>query len=404
MWNLMVDAVNGLLQSSQTSGIKIASISPAGTASEPLRIGTVLQITGQSFGYSVGQARVSFEGSFGSVAIPFGQLLAGSSDTRLLLLMPSLPGITQTGMTVTLRVSNGVADDLRSVLVMPVILALMGDVFVTSRASVPPVAVSNPNPNPLQPGQAATFAYQLQTATNMPATFTLSADIINSSAALPGDLIGSIRFLNEVAGVAGLGPGGDIPNKTVELGKEETRNIYVRIPQLPTNFADVSFTLRVTSTSAGAAAGGVTGSDSHSYTVGAVVTPPDPNITLQQTGNFVLNPATGDVDSSLGSLAGDTIQLKAGAMMVMQFNVRFMQSGTYDITVQPRSGSTMNGWTLQLLQTAATITTSTNDETRFVQFGVTSSANAAASGAVVFRIKRQGAENERTKEYAIQLM
>jgi hypothetical protein len=403
MWNQVVDAVNELLQSGQTSGIKIAALSPIGTNDEPLRIGTMVQITGQSFGYSVGQTSVSFEGSFGAVPVPFAKLLLGSSDTRLLFVMPPIPGATESGMNLSLRVSNGVAEDVRSVVVKPVVITLQGDLFITWRATVPAGAVSNPNPNPMQTGQAATFAFQLQSAINMPAAFALSAEILNATVAVPGDLVGSIRFLDEVPSGASSGPGTDIPNKTVQLGKNETRNIYVRIPQIPASFASASFSLRVTGTSTGAT-GGLTGAETRSFTVGAAVTPPDPNIEIQQTGNLVFNPATGDVDSSLGQLVGSNIQLKPGAQMIMQFNALFKQTGTFDLTIEPLTGTTLNGWTRELLSTPTPIITSTANESRFVQFGVTPAAGAAPSGTVVFRIKRQGATSDQTKEYTVQLL
>jgi hypothetical protein len=401
MWNVIVDAVNELLESSQTSGIKITALMPAGTNSEPLRIGTLVQIVGQSFGYSVGQASVSFEGGFGSVNVPYPQLLLGSSDTRLTFLMPPIPGLTQTGTTVSMRVSNGVADDVRSVFVMPIVVSLQGDMFVNWRATVPIGAVSNPNPNPLQTGQAATFAYQLQSATNLPATYMLSADILNASVPVPSNLVDSIRFLDQspIAG-GNFGPGSDIPNKSVQLGKGETRNIYIRIPSLPAGFANATFTLRVTASSTGTV-GNVTGSDARTFTVGTIVTPPDPNIELQETGHLVLNSTTGDIDDSLGQLVGSTIQLKRGGQMVIQLNAHYKQSGTYDITPPDL---TQTGWTLVLLQTPTSQVINSNDETHLLQFGVTAGQNAIANSSMVLRIKRQGASSDQTKEYTLQLL
>ena len=44
MWNLLVDAVNELLQAGQTTGIQIAAMLPAGTQSEPIRISTLKEM------------------------------------------------------------------------------------------------------------------------------------------------------------------------------------------------------------------------------------------------------------------------------------------------------------------------------------------------------------------------
>src|SRR5678816_3705143 len=55
-WNLVVDAINELLQAGQTSGIKINNLIPAATALDPLKIGSLVQVVGQNFGFSIGQS------------------------------------------------------------------------------------------------------------------------------------------------------------------------------------------------------------------------------------------------------------------------------------------------------------------------------------------------------------
>src|SRR5262245_6690980 len=387
MWNLAVDAINELLQAGQTTGIKVASVVPAGTATEPIRVGTLLQITGQNFGYSVGQSSVAFEAQFGTVVVPRDAMLIGSSDSRLLLIVQPLPGLPSTGATVTLRVSNGVADDVRSVFVMPVIITLQGDVFVNWRANVAP----NPNPNPLVAGQPASFAYQVVTGTNLPAAFDLSADVLNASAAVPADLVPSIQFLDPANGNQ------PVPSRRLEMGKSETRNITVRIPAIPTAFASQSFTLRV-----GAAAGAVGGTDARSFTVGTPVTPSDPSINLQQTGSFATS-TTGSTEpaNQHAVLTGSAIRLDADWQMIVMFNVNFTQAGTYDITIQPSTG-VLNGWSLQLVNTPTTVTVGATGLQRFVQFGVTRLAAATTGGRILFRVRRQGAASDQTKEYDLQ--
>ena len=59
-WNLVVDAINELLQSGQTTGIKLQASLPAGTDLDPIRIGLLTQITGQNFGFAIGQSKVKF--------------------------------------------------------------------------------------------------------------------------------------------------------------------------------------------------------------------------------------------------------------------------------------------------------------------------------------------------------
>jgi hypothetical protein len=390
LWNLVVDAINELLQSGQTNGIQIAAMLPAGTVGEPIRVLVALQITGQNFGYALGQTRVTFERSGGNVVVSRDQMLTGSSDTRLLFIVPPMPGLTQTGETMTLRLSNGVADDVRSVFVMPIVITLTGDVFVNWRSDVSP----NPNPNPVAINQQARFNYQLQTGINLPASFDLSADIVNATVPIPPGLISSIQFLNP--------DGTQISDRTLQMGRNETRNIVVRIPQIPASFDDETFTLNVT-----ASAGGVTGTDSRSFTVGTAVAPPDPNIEIQQTGVVLIDVASGNVDTnpSNGGLAGSTISLRAGKQMFVMFNLtRLGVAGTYDITITPGSGTT--GWSQRLENTLTPVVVTINNDptTRFVQFSVTASEGSSATGAVVFGIKRRGAAEEFSKEYALQLL
>lgn len=391
MWNLVVDAVNEILQSSQTGGIKVAAVVPAGTAAEPIRVGAPLQITGQSFGYALGQTRVVFEGQSTQVAVSHDQLLTGSSDTRLLLIVPPIPGLTAAGATMAMRVTNGVADDVRTVLVMPIVILLTGDMFVTWRSDL-----TNPSPNPLVPNQEARFNYTLESATNLPASFDLSAAITNSSSPIPAGLLDSIEFRNENNAL--------IEGRRLDLGRSERRNVVVRIPQVPATWANQSFTLAMTSS-----AGGVTGTDSRSLTVGVPVPAADPNITVQATGATVLDVASGNPDNnpSNGRLDGSTIKLKVGKRMVVFFNVtRLGVQGIYDITIAPKDGTQLVGWAPQLANTPTPITVTVNNDqtTRLVSFAVTPAAGASATGTVVFKIKRRTATVEWSKEYGVELL
>ncbi|HSK62843.1 MAG TPA: hypothetical protein VK893_03350, partial [Pyrinomonadaceae bacterium] len=223
-WNLVVDAINELLQAGQTTGIKIAAALPAGTAIDPIRIGLLVQVTGQNFGFAIGQSKVTFEGPTSQVVVNRQEMLSGSSDERLLFIMPPIAGITADGLSATMRVSNGLSDDTRQVVIRPVVINLAGDMFVTFRGDTTP----NPNPNPILPSQPATFAYRLQSATNMPATFDLIAEIPSASVAIPPSLVPSIEFRDQSNAV--------ISSKRIELGRSETRNISVRIPVVPATF------------------------------------------------------------------------------------------------------------------------------------------------------------------------
>jgi hypothetical protein len=403
-WNLVIDAINQLLQSGQGSGIKVAALLPGGTVIDPIRVGTIQQITGQNFGFSIGQSKVTFESGNTTATVLRAQMLAGSFDERLLFMMPPVPGITPAGMNMTMRVSNGVAEDTRSVFVMPVVIDVTGDMFVTFRADASP----NPKPNPIETGagKLTEFRYRLQTGINLPAPFSLTAEILNPSVPLPAGLVDAIQFLDE----------GDqiISNRQVQMGKTEGRNITVRIPELPTNFNGQNFTLKVTALS-----GTVVGTDQRSFTVGTPVVPPDPNIEANQTSFTLIDQTSGNPETpnaQNGILDGTTIKLKVGKRGVVNFSVKLTKAGTYDITILPKQGTTLNNWAPEMTPdsvgtrsadgTKMTLTVaSDNDQTlRTEKFRVTPIAGATPTGTIVFRVKRQGSPSDFFKEYGVQLL
>jgi hypothetical protein len=404
-WNLVIDAINELLQSGQQSGINIAALLPAGTTLDPIRIGTIQQITGQNFGFSIGQTKVTFEeGTLVRATIFRSEMLAGSFDERLLFMIPPILGITPAGMQLTMRVNNGVAEDTRSVFVMPVVIDLTGDMFVTFRADFVP----NPQPNPLESGagKSAEFRYRLQTGINLPATFALSADIPNPPAGMPPGLVSSIEFRDEANSL--------ITSKQVEMGKNDLRNITVRIPEIPTALAGATFTLKVT-----AASGSVIGTDQRSFTVGIPVTPPDPNIEANQTSFTLLDMTQGGISippsAQNGIIEGSTIKLKVGMRGVVNFSTRFTAAGTYEITILPKQGTTLANWTPEMTpdsvgtrspETKVTVVVATpgDQQLRTEKFRLTPTAGATPTGTIVFRIKRLGAPSDFSKEYGVQLL
>jgi hypothetical protein len=307
-------------------------------------------------------------------------------------MMPPIPNITPNGLTMTMRVENGIAADSRTVFVMPVVISLTGDMFVNWRADVAP----NPNPNPIAALQPVSFAYRLQSGINIPASFDLTADIINASAPVPAGLVNSIEFRDANNAV--------ISNRQVEMGKSDTRNIIVRIPQIPAAFASQNFTLKVTAFS-----GKVTGTEQRTFTVGAQVPQIDTKIEViqllpqifDQIGNF-------EVEASNGRLEGSTIKLKTGRQMIIPFNVKLTQNGIYQVTIQPKPGTTMQGWGPQLVDTLATVQVpQNNDQTvRLMQIAVTASTSTppTPTGTLIFRIKRDNAAVEWFKEFGVELL
>jgi hypothetical protein len=393
MWNAAVDAINQLLLARPVSSVTIGAMSPRGTTEDPIRPGTILQITGQNFGYSTGRSSVSFEGQFGRVEVNRADLLNGSSDTRLLLMVPLIPTMSEAGMNLTLRVDSGVGQDARPVFVRPITLVPTGDIFLDWRADVTP----NPRPNPLQASatgttRSAEFALRLQTA-NMPGTLTLAARISDATVAIPSGLVDSIDFMGEDGSVLAGG--------RVTMGANDTRDIVVRIPNIPPSFAGQTFTLEVSATTPGASS-----TFSRSFTIGSVVPPSDGTITAQRTGFVVLDADDNIVvDPARGTLDGTTIKLRRNLKLVVMYNLVLTPGSPaeYDLTMAPKQGSALTGWTLQLENTPASVP---GPETgRLVQFSATPSGAAPLStGTIVFRIRRRGADSDWFAEFGVELL
>jgi hypothetical protein len=198
------------------------------------------------------------------------------------------------------------------------------------------------------------------------------------------------------------------------MGKNETRNIIVRIPQIPRGWTDQTFSLVITATS-----GNVTNTDRRSFTVGKPDESSGDVIVRPETNVVVFNPTTGadDPQHNNGLLEGRNIRLKAGWQMILPFHVEFNQEGRYHITIQPKDGTTLNGWTLDLGGTLEYIPLKENDkvkvgDTTVVQFGVTApipkegevpERDYATKGTIVFHIQRQGAEVGQMQEFSVEL-
>ncbi|HWA26487.1 MAG TPA: hypothetical protein VG734_12575 [Lacunisphaera sp.] len=390
-WNLVVDAVNQLLQQPSAGpapGVTITGLVPAGSAAEPIRVGALLQIVGQNFGYNLGRTSVRFTGpSGGSAELLAADLQLGSSDTRLLLAVPGIPGVTTSNTAITLTINNGTQSVVQTLTAVVPSTPLTGDIFVSWRSGI-----TNPNPNPVLTNGQADFAFRLQSATNQRATFALSATFTSASAAIPPGLVSSLQFFNET-GTSRLNPA------TVDLQVGEVRNVIVRIPVIPSTWNSATFTLQLTATS-----GAVTNSASSLITVGTTTPQNDPAIDVQKTGEKFYNLSTGslETDPTKATFQNGTIKLRAGYKATLEFNVRASTAGTYDLSFTAKDTATVN-WTPQLVNSPAQIPGDPS-QTPLIKIGVSAAATSSATGVAVFRIKRQGATVEWVQEFPVELL
>ena len=77
-------------------GVAIFSVAPEGD----LRVGQEVTIFGRNFGYSIGAQRVFFN----SVRVTIFK--TGSSDEKLIIEIPDVPGVSESGTPVTLSATN----------------------------------------------------------------------------------------------------------------------------------------------------------------------------------------------------------------------------------------------------------------------------------------------------------
>ncbi len=251
------------------------------------RIGDTVVITGRAFDYSIGAARVTMDGLFVT-------LLAGSSDTTLIFQAPQLAAIPDGGRSVELVVSNLRLSTSRSLIVLPVLPLLQGNVSVQFQDTQPPRITLN---------QPCTFHFQLVSDANLPVTLTLTPTV-----SVPAWQAG-LQVLDETGSVQ--------PTSQVTVGAMMTKDFFVRVAQITS--AAQTFTLTVI----GQGSGIVAPSGAQAFTVGQIGAQ-DPDIRLTIEGVV----ATGG-----GSpLSGTTVTLTTGERAELDLLAKFHQAAVFNWT------------------------------------------------------------------------
>jgi hypothetical protein len=380
--NRLLDEINSLdtrvatLENGAGAGnaVQITSIIPAGGIGMPIRVNDELQILGLNFGYSKGAQRVYFDNK------RVDEYRVGSSDTRLVVPVPSLPDLPNAGRLVVLRVENGPQFDTQNITVLPILQTLTGDVDVIW-LDIP----GNPDPNPVVPSQSATFAYQLRSRANLTALYTITPTVTVMSGTVPAGLANP-QVLD--------GSRNNIASRQVSLDPGQTRSFFIRIQTVPSGTNGLAFNLNVS-----AGAGGISGSDQRPFIVGTPVEPSDPAIQLV-VSNF--EPATNFNDST------NEIRLNEGVIGTMNYLATFTDAGTYHITFELSAGST--NWEVgpgdtPLLSAGVYGYTETNPNvTENAQFKVRANSGASSTGQVIFTVKRAGQTIGQTRRYNLVLL
>lgn len=364
-WNDMVDAwaeldarVAALEGGTTGTALAITGLIPF---LGPYRIGDTLTVLGRNFEFFSGGTRVFLNG----VRVQtFGP---GSTDTQLVFTIPPVPGVTEPGTPVTLRVSNSSGqEDTRDIVLRPAAVVLFGDVDVIWLAV---------NPTTIQADQPATFQFRIRSRASAEADFLI--DPVIAVAANQSVWQSRLQVLD-----GALNP---MSGRVIHLTPQQEAVFHARITSVPSGTTGVDFQLTVSASS-----GGVTGtSGALPFQVGQPAETPDVTITLSPTG------LTGP-----GTLSGDTLTLAAGTSTRVRFLVTFQQTGTYVLTLTtPAAGS---GWTAAPFATPNQYDIQAGDlgssgvAQRFPQFQIQTAATPNASATTVVRYQRQGATSSRS--------
>jgi hypothetical protein len=380
--NALIDEIEILKQQIGHTGSApvIALITP----SSDLHIGDALDIRGENFRVTQGAQLVTFDG------VLVTAYKSGTTDTRLFINIPDIPGIPEAGKNVDLVIANGIGSTSRPLLIQPPELALEGDIV--------DVFWDDINPNPMMPLLPASINYRLRSRAGQTATFTLVPTIL--TAGWPNNA----QILIDGA-VSSTGQ--------VQLARLQEKAFTVRIPLVPTLPPNATVEIRVTAT-----VGRAIGSDQRSFTIGQVTVPADNTFSVAPQSFTVLN-ERGLPDPQGGSYndATGTIQAKPGKSGLMGVRVEFTQIGIYDYTLE-HVGTAPVGWAVgfsgadpnQPSQTSQTIEQSdfsggATRVPRTTSIRVTTAANdASANGEIRLRIQRRGSLSSQTRNFKLALL
>jgi hypothetical protein len=269
----------------------IDAVFPGGS----LVIGQQIEIRGRNFGFADGSARVRFDDQ---PADP----LAGSSDTRLLVLVPRNLAVVSGGTLVTLEVQSNAGSDS-----VPVVVRLP----VQQPVGLLNVAWVSVDPDTVAVGARCTVVYRV--------TSRVSPDV---------DVELLLEGTQSVLDVATLQNKANEPIvEPVHMDTDEAITVQVVIDPVP----DVAnFTL-----SMGARVVGheeIAGADTRQFTTGEPTPPSDPAITIVTPPDVDVQPGGGTA-----TLTGSTLALSDGATVDLEFTLAVTQAGTYRVRVEPSS-------------------------------------------------------------------
>lgn len=330
-------------------GVVITSIAPEGD----LRVGQEITIFGRNFGYSIGAQRVFFNSVRATI------FKTGSSDEKLIVEIPNVTGVSESGTPVTMSVANFTSSASKTVTLKPVQLAQQGNVSLS---------FLNVTPATIAIGSKPKFKYQLEAPVMLPQQVNIDAKVSVTS------LQSSLKILDA--------SDQELSGKQLTLQPGQSTQISVQLDSIPNG--TTQFTLDVKANGSG-----INGSeDNRNFVIGASV-----DVDEEITSFTAIS------SSPPEALQGSTVSVAGGAPVVVKFRAEFTgnDSRVYDVLSAVLSPAT--NWQTErgtgFFATPATYSISAPGQ-ETPAFKITPQVGASATASIEFTLKRQGSTKKRT--------
>jgi hypothetical protein len=373
LWNSLVDQVSSL-------NTRVTALEQGGTGTtttgqltitsvqfnNPLHVGDTVTVLGQNFG--VPAVTIEDGSTITPVPLQFG------SDTQITFFVPPLANLTAP-RAFTLRVSNPSAggNATRQITIGPPAVQLTGTVSV-AWVTASPTTVTAGSQEIFQ--FTATSGVAQSSGTVGPVTFDVAPSLTGITASV--DLLDSTQTL--------------VSSKQLSFSQNQTQIFFLRIT-IPAGTNGTNFQLGATFLNGGVQFGT---SGATQFTVGQAVPGTDTSFSLTPLPPGLVTPL-----GSPGGLINNSIQLRAGTALSVQFDLVFSLVGTYNVTTSFADGA--SGWTISATPPSFVIASANLGANNQFSLSVTPQANPA-NGTLVLQVKNQSSTTAQTQRYGLQLL
>jgi hypothetical protein len=322
---ITADLVNQILRDIADLNLRMAQLESGSTTTPVLqlfqpvdgaqfRAGEDLVIQGRNLGFTQGTSVVTIDG------IRATDYRTGSTDDRITVRIPGVSTPTADGRDVVLVVSNGTSSAIRTLRIRP----------AQDLAGAMDVTWEDVTPNPIQPGQRATFEFRLKSRANLDASYLVTPVISQVASAETWTAAATVLL-----------QGAAVPSRLVPVAAGAERTIQIRIDPVPAVANGTTFSLSVAAVS-----GAVTGTTGRlRMSVGTAITLPDPDVTVSlSTAEFF--PA--DSGTLSRGTEFDSVQVDRTATARLTLVANITTPGEYLARIEPIAspGTPSTGWTM----------------------------------------------------------